>query len=99
MHPPSPGIAERQRVRFLGCRFVGGCLATLLLPGCTGISSPGERRSREDLRTVGDVYRPQHERPTMPMLRAESGLSEFPLFAILNQPQVEAAYYDCAASV
>src|SRR5687768_8191663 len=99
MNPPSPGSAECQQVRSLGWRFMGGCLATLLLVGCTGISTPDERRAREDLKTVSDVYRPKHERPALPTLRAESGLGEFLQFAILNQPQVEAAYYDWAASV
>lgn len=78
---------------------MGASLVTFLLAGCTGIPTPGERRARQDLETVGEVYRPQHVRPTLPALRAESGLGEFLQFAILNQPQVEAAYYDWAASV
>lgn len=86
-------------IRSLGRACVGASLMTFLLAGCTGISTPGERRARQELETVGDVYRPQHERPTLPTLRAESELSEFLQFAILNQPQVEAAYYDWAASV
>ena len=48
---------------------------------------------------VRDVYRPQRERRVLPALHAESGLSDFLQFAILNQPQVEAVYYDWAASV
>ena len=35
----------------------------------------------------------------LPELTADSGLDDFLRFAILNQPQVEAAYYDWAASV
>ncbi len=75
------------------------CLAALSLAGCKGISTPGERLARQDLATIGNVYRPQRERPTLPTLRGESGLSEYLQFAILNQPQVEAAYYDWSASV
>ena len=48
---------------------------------------------------IGNVYRPLHERPTLPALLGESGLGEFLQFAILNQPQVEAAYYDWSAAV
>jgi outer membrane protein TolC len=35
----------------------------------------------------------------LPTLQTNSSLSNFLQFAILNQPQVEAAYYDWAASV
>lgn len=99
MNAPPQGSAEYNRIRPLGCGCVWVSLVTLLLAGCTGIPTPGERRTRQDLETVGEVYRPQHERPTLPALRAESGLGDFLQFAILNQPQVEAAYYDWAASV
>lgn len=99
MNTPSPGFAERRENRSLGRRFVVGSLATLLLAGCTGVSTPAERGARRDLENIGNVYRPQRARPTLPVLRSESGLSEFLRFAILNQPQVEAAYYDWAASV
>lgn len=74
-------------------------LAFLLFAGCKGIPTAGERHARQDLGTIGNVYRPLHERPTLPALRGESGLGEFLQFAILNQPQVEAAYYDWSAAV
>lgn len=83
----------------LGVRLGWIGLASLVFAGCTGISTPGERHAREDLETVRNVYRPQYEPPSLPTLRVESGLGEFLQFAILNQPQVEAAYYDWAASV
>jgi outer membrane protein TolC len=35
----------------------------------------------------------------LPKLDTNAPLHDFPLFAMLNQPQVEAAYYDWAASV
>jgi outer membrane protein, heavy metal efflux system len=99
MNMPSPGFAARPHVPSPGGRFAGGALAALVLVGCTGIPSSGERRARQDLETVGAVYRPLHERPTLPTLQADSGLGEILQFAILNHPQVAAAYHDWAASV
>lgn len=99
MNTPSLGFAEGQQIRSWGRLFVGGSLATVLLAGCTGVSTPSERGARRDLENIGEVYRPQSELPTLPVLQGESGLSEFLRFAILNQPQVEAAYHDWAAAV
>jgi outer membrane protein TolC len=48
---------------------------------------------------VGEAYRPQNNRPALPTLETNASLSNFLQFAILNQPQVEAAYFDWAASV
>src|SRR6266540_431396 len=74
-------------------------LATFALTGCKGIPTKGERAARQDLKSVGDAYRPQHQRPVLPTLQTNASLSNFLHFAVLNQPQVEAAYYDWAASV
>ncbi len=79
---------------------IGGvALAIVLLAGCKGISTPGERKAREDLGSAGEAYRPQNQRPALPTLQTNASLSNFLQFAILNQPQVEAAYYDWAAAV
>src|SRR5688572_23514216 len=77
----------------------GVALAIVLLAGCKGISTPGERKAREDLGSVGEAYRPQNQRPALPTLETNASLSNFLQFAILNQPQVEAAYFDWASSV
>jgi outer membrane protein TolC len=77
----------------------GVALEVLLLVGCQGIPRQGKRWARQDLKRVGDAYRPQNERPALPPLQASASLSNFLQFAILNQPQVEAAYFDWAASV
>ncbi len=77
----------------------GVALAAFVLTGCKGIPTKGERAARQDLKTVGDAYRPQHQRPTLPTLQTNASLSNFLYFAVLNQPQVEAAYYEWAASV
>jgi len=74
-------------------------LVAFVLTGCKGIPTKGELAARQDLKTVGDAYRPQHQRPTLPTLQTNASLSNFIHFAVLNQPQVEAAYYDWAASV
>lgn len=77
----------------------GVALTITLLSGCKGIPTQDERQARQDLKAVGEAYRPQNQRPSLPTLQTNAGLSNFLLFAVLNQPQVEAAYYDWAASV
>ena len=74
-------------------------VVSLLLGGCKGIPTPGERRAQQEVKTVGETYRPQNQRPSLPMLQTNASLSNFLAFAMLNQPQVEAAYYDWASSV
>ena len=74
-------------------------LVAVLLAGCKGIPTQGERKAQADLGSVGESFRPQDQRPVLPTLHTNSGLSNFLAFAILNQPQVEAAYFDWAAAV
>jgi outer membrane protein TolC len=74
-------------------------LTLLVLAGCKGIPTPGEREARRDLKAVSGVYRPGRQQPQLPVLTPDSGLSNFLAFALLNSPGVEAAYYDWAASV
>jgi outer membrane protein TolC len=71
----------------------------LLLAGCVGVRTEGEKRARQDQAAVARVYRPSGERPALPKLGTNAPLHDFLLFAMLNQPQVEAAYFDWAASV
>jgi len=78
---------------------IGALGVTLLLTGCKGVSTQGERKTRQNFQTVEESFRPQNQRPALPTLRTNAGLGNFLQFAILNQPQVEAAYYDWAASV
>lgn len=44
---------------------------------------------------IFDLTRP---RPVLPALMPDSNLSDFSIFAVLNQPQIEAAYFDWVAS-
>lgn len=70
-----------------------------LLAGCVGVRTEWEKRAQQDQESVGQVYRPTGERPALPKLDTNAPLHDFLLFAMLHQPQVEAAYYDWAASV
>src|ERR1039457_2902289 len=71
----------------------------LALAGCRGIQTPGEKQARHDLGAVAGQYRPDKHPPVLPELTADSSLSNYLAFALLNSPSVEAAYYDWAASV
>jgi outer membrane protein TolC len=77
----------------------GSLLAGLLVTGCRGFSTTGERQARTQARTLASAYRPDGQRPALPTLTTNSGLGEFLRLAMLNQPRVEAAYYDWVASV
>ncbi len=72
---------------------------SLLLAGCKGVPTKGEKEARRQAQIVAADYRPQGERPALPVLAANSSLSNFLTYALLNQPKVEVAYYDWAASI
>jgi outer membrane protein TolC len=71
----------------------------LLLNGCKGVEQPGEHQARGRLANIAAVYRPQGRSPALPALVTNSTLGEFLTYAMLNQPQIETAYFDWAASV
>lgn len=79
--------------------FVCGAAMIVLFPACDGVRTAGEIAARQNRQTIEKVYRPGGERPNLPLLTANSPLRDFLLFAMLNQPQIEAAYYDWAAAV
>jgi cobalt-zinc-cadmium efflux system outer membrane protein len=74
-------------------------VSVLVLAGCRGISTPGERRARHDLGAVASQYRPGNSRPVLPELTPDSSISNFLAYALMNSPVVESAYYDWSASV
>jgi cobalt-zinc-cadmium efflux system outer membrane protein len=74
-------------------------VVSLLAAGCTGLPAPGEKSARSDLGTVTKQYRPDQQPLVLPELTADSSLSNYLAFALLNQPSVAEAYYDWAASV
>jgi cobalt-zinc-cadmium efflux system outer membrane protein len=73
--------------------------AALALTGCKGIATREEREARQQMGTVKAAYRPDDRRPALPELTTNSSLADFLTYAMLNQPAIEAAYYDWAASV
>ncbi len=73
--------------------------AALLLAGCKGLAVKGEKEARQQVADVSQTYRPKGEKPTLPTLTTNSSLGDFLTYALLNQPRVEAAYFDWVASV
>lgn len=78
---------------------VGLVLAGGLLAGCKGIPTKGEKAARRQAEEAAKTYRPHGDKPALPELTTDSGLSNYLAFAMLNQPKVEAAYYDWLASI
>jgi outer membrane protein, heavy metal efflux system len=72
---------------------------TVLLAGCHGIPIQGEKEARRQMQDAAARYRPDGRKPPLPTLTTNASLSDFLTFALLNQPSVEAAYYDWAASL
>jgi len=87
-----------KQLPFLALTF-GLLIAIKFLAGCKGVSTTGERKAQQDLQSVGETFRPQYDRPALPTLSTDASLSDFLYFAVLNQPQVEATYYEWASSV
>lgn len=92
--------AQEKKVcrRWLGLS-VGPLLVVAVLAGCRGIPTQGERAARKDTRAVAKVFRPDGQRPELPALDTNATLGTFLNYALLNQPQVEARYYDWQSSV
>jgi len=83
--------------RLLGVIGVLGLAS--LLAGCKGFPTTGEQEARTQAQTLGASYRPKGEKPALPVLTSTSSLSNYLTYALLNQPKVEAAYYDWTASI
>jgi outer membrane protein TolC len=92
-------FAAKKAGRRLAEAVCAAVAAALLSSGCKGVQQPSERQARRDLAEVGERYRPQGRRPALPTLGTNSTLGDVLRYAILNQPQVEAKYYDWLASV
>ena len=78
---------------------VGTVAAAMLFSGCKGVPTKTEKQSRADLKAVTQVYRPGERKATLHPLDTNATLGTFLTYAMLNQPRVEAAYYDYAAAV
>jgi outer membrane protein TolC len=77
--------------------FLG--VALLALAGCKGVPTRAEKDARRQIQEAGKNYRPNDQKPVLPILTTNSSLGDYLTFALLNQPGVEVAYYDWAASV
>lgn len=71
----------------------------LVLIGCSGFPVAEEQAAQAQQQRVEQKYRPAGPRRTPSTLGATPSLVDLIHFAMLNQLQVEAAYYDWAASV
>jgi len=63
------------------------------------MATKDEKAARQQFQTAARDYRPEDRKPALPVLTTNSTLGDLLKFAMLNQPQVEAAYYDWSASV
>jgi cobalt-zinc-cadmium efflux system outer membrane protein len=78
-------------------RSIATALA-LLLAGCA--TAPREERAALDrVRETGAMLRPAGHKPDLPVLTTDSSLADYLRFALLNHPQVRAAFYDWRAAV
>jgi outer membrane protein TolC len=74
-------------------------MAFVLLAGCKGFPAKDEKAARKQAGSVSATYRPNGQKPALPVLSTNSGLSNYLAFAMLNQPKIEIAYYDWLASI
>jgi outer membrane protein, heavy metal efflux system len=74
-------------------------LISLLASGCRGIPTQSERQARSSLQEVSKAYRPGERQASLPTLSTNATLGTLLEYAMLNDPRVEAAYYDYAAAV
>ncbi|HXT39237.1 MAG TPA: TolC family protein [Candidatus Angelobacter sp.] len=73
--------------------------AAIIAVGCRGVPTRTERVARQDFHEVAERYRPDGKPPVLPELKPASPFSNYLMYAMLNSPRVQAAYYDWAASV
>jgi len=71
----------------------------VLLTGCRGTATQSEKTARRNATALSADFRPDGKRPELPTLHPTSGLSNYVEYALLNQPKVEAAYYDWMTAV
>jgi len=86
-----------QRLRIFFILILPGAL--VFLNGCRGSATTPEKHAREELKAVGGIYRPENSKPVLPSLREESGLADLMQYALLNNPNVESAFYEWKGAV
>ncbi|MDD2763797.1 MAG: TolC family protein [Opitutaceae bacterium] len=78
-------------------RFIATTLV-LLLAGC--VTAPREEQLALDrVRETGAMLHPGNRRPELPALTADASLADYLRYALLNHPQVQAAYHDWRGAV
>jgi outer membrane protein, heavy metal efflux system len=92
-------LCHRKRMTRQLTPAVSALALAVLLVGCNGIPTKSEKAARQQVQALSASYRPQGQKPALPVLTPEAGLSNYLAYAMLNQPSVEAAYWDWAASV
>ena len=73
-------------------------LVALLFTGCVS-PSPAEKSAREQVGRIGSQLPSAARKPALPSLRADSSLTDFARYAVLNHPAVLSAYHDWRATV
>src|SRR5271166_3377714 len=92
-------ISSKQSRRGLLLCSLAATAAALVLTGCNGTLARGEKEARQQAQEVAEYYRPHGEKPPLPVLGTNASLSDYLSYALLNEPKVEAAYFDWLASV
>jgi outer membrane protein TolC len=95
--PKAPRRGVRVRTRRTAWLAATG--AAVIVVGCHGVPTKTERAAREDFREVTERYQPDGKPPVLAELKADSTLSNYLAYAMLNSPRVQAAYYDWAVSI
>lgn len=94
-----PWPRAKEHSPFRGLFLIGILSSVVFLAGCKGLPTKAEKEARRQIQEASASYRPEGRQPTLPVLTTNSTLGDFLRYALLNQPKVEAAYYDWAASV
>ncbi len=79
--------------------FPAAALVASWAAGCAGAPTVAETVARDRLNRVGAALGSPAEKPTLPVVRADSPPADFVRYAVLNHPAVVAAYYDWRAAV
>jgi len=79
--------------------FLTALVVFVVPTGCTVAPSPAEKEARAQVAQIGATLRPANAKPALPTLAPTPSLADYVRFAVLNHPQVEAAYHDWRTSV
>src|SRR4051812_12790388 len=94
------GLGQKFRGRLCVPLFCSTVIVVVIsFVGCRGVPTSGERQARSEVKSVQEQYRPESRKEHLPEPKENSAFEEYLRYAILNQPQVESAYYDWLASV